>query len=137
MGEQHYVNINSEQLSDFAHSEYKEPVVMLNMIKYKDVVPETGMTGKETYKEYMRQATPFFFKANAEIVFYGSPKHMLIGPEDDSLWDDVLIVKYNSVTDFMNMIMDKGYPSNLRAHALTDSRLIHCAPNQKKVNQSN
>jgi uncharacterized protein (DUF1330 family) len=132
MGEQHYVNMNPEQVSQFVNSESKDPVVMLNMIKYKAVVPETGMTGKESYKEYMRQATPFFLKANAEIVFYGSPKHMLIGPEDDTLWDDVLIVKYNTITDFMNMIMDKEYPSNLRASALMDSRLIHCTPNQKK-----
>ena len=111
MGEQHYVNMNTEQVSDFANNQSKDSVVMLNMVKYKALVPETGMTGKESYKEYMRQATPFFLKANAEIVFYGSPKHMLIGPEEDTLWDDVLIVKYNSVTDFMSMIMDKGYPS--------------------------
>lgn len=132
MGEQHYVNMNTEQVSDFANNQSKDSVVMLNMVKYKAVVPETGMTGKESYKVYMRQATPFFLKVNAEIVFYGSPKHMLIGPEDYTLWDDVLIVKYNSVTDFMSMIMDKGYPSNLRAQALEDSRLIHCTPNQKK-----
>lgn len=131
MGEQHYVNMNTEQVSDFANNQSKDSVVMLNMVKYKALVPETGMTGKESYKEYMRQATPFFLKANAEIVFYGSPKHMLIGPEEDTLWDDVLIIKYNSVSDFMNMIMADGYPSELREQALEDSRLIHCTPNQK------
>ena len=62
MGEQHYINMNTEQVSDFANNQSKDSVVMLNMVKYKAVVPETGMTGKESYKEYMRQATPFFFK---------------------------------------------------------------------------
>lgn len=131
MDEQYYLNMNPNQVSDFAKGQSKDAVVMLNMVKYKALVPETGKTGKESYTEYMRQATPFFLNANAEIVFYGSPKHMLIGPEDESLWDDVLIIKYNSVSDFMTMIMAKGYPSHLREQALEDSRLIHCTPNQK------
>lgn len=126
-----YLNMNPEQVSDFVKSASEKSVVMLNMVKYKAHVSETGLTGKESYREYMKQATPFFLKAKAEIVFYGSPKHMLIGPEDDDLWDDVLIVKYNSVSDFMTMIMTKGYPSDLREQALEDSRLIHCTPNQK------
>jgi uncharacterized protein (DUF1330 family) len=129
MDKHFYLNMNQEQVSDFVNSASENPVIMLNMVKYKDLVPETGMTGKESYKEYMRQATPFFLKANAKIVFYGSPKHMLIGPEEETLWDDVLIVTYNSVSDFMAMIMSKGYPSDLRAQALEDSRLIHCTPN--------
>ncbi len=131
MDKQYYLKMNPGQVSGFAKSAPENPVVMLNLVKYKALVPETGMTGKESYKEYMRQATPFFIKAKAEIAFYGSPKHMLIGPEEDTLWDDVLIVKYNSVSDFMTMIMAKGYPSDLREQALEDSRLIHCTPNQK------
>jgi hypothetical protein len=131
MEEQYHLNMNPGQVSDFVNSASDNPVVMLNMVKYKALVPETGITGKESYTEYMRQATPFFLKANAEIVFYGSPKHMLIGPEEDTLWDDVLIVKYNSVSDFMTMITAEGYPSDLREQALTDSRLIHCTSNHK------
>ncbi|WP_052503398.1 hypothetical protein [Lacinutrix sp. Hel_I_90] len=132
MDEQYFLNMNPGHVSDFVKNTPETLVVMLNMVKYKAFVPETGMTGKESYTEYMRQATPFFLKANAEIVFYGSPKHMLIGPEADPLWDDVLIVKYHSVSDFMAMIKAEGYPSELRTQALTDSRLIHCAPNKKK-----
>lgn len=127
MGKQKYLNINPEQVSDFAKNSSAKPVVMLNLVKYKNAVQETGMTGKESYKEYMRQATPFFQKANAVVLFYGSPKHMLIGPENEELWDDVLLVKYNSVADFMNMVKAEGYPSHLRAQALSDSRLIHCS----------
>lgn len=126
MNKQSYVDINPEQLSAFSKSPTEGPLFMLNLIKYKNIVPETGRSGKESYKEYMRQATPFFLKANADVLFYGSPMHLLIGPEDETLWDDVLLVKYNSVNDFMAMIKTKGYPAQLRNQALTDSRLIHC-----------
>ncbi len=129
MDKQSYLNINPDQVSDFAKKASDLPVVMLNLVKYKALVPESGMTGKEAYKEYMRKAMPFFQKANAEVLFYGSPKHMLIGPEDESLWDDVLLVKYNAVSDFMTMVKAEGYPAYLRAQALEDSRLIHCEPN--------
>lgn len=132
MAKQLYVNINPGQVAELANTASHGPVVMLNLVRYKAVVPETGRTGKESYREYMRQATPFFLKANAEILFYGSPKHMIIGPEDDALWDDVLLVKYETVSDFMNMVTAIGYPSQLRAQALEDSRLIHCAPHQNK-----
>ncbi|TLP70675.1 hypothetical protein [Maribacter sp. ACAM166] len=131
MDKQYHLNMNPDQVSDFAKSISQNPVVMLNMVKYKALVPETGIKGKESSSEYMRQSTPFIVKANTEIVYYGSLKHLLIGSEEYTLWDDVLIVKYNSVSDFMSMLMAKGYPSNLREQALVNSRLIHCTPNQK------
>jgi uncharacterized protein (DUF1330 family) len=129
MGSEAYLKINPDQVSDFDESAPDRPVVMLNLVKYKALVPDKGITGKEAYKEYMRQAMPFFKKAKAEVLFYGTPKHMLIGPVEEELWDDVLLVKYESVSDFMKMVKTKGYPSQLRAAALDDSRLIHCAPN--------
>lgn len=131
MDKNSYLSI-PEQVSELVKIEPSTPFVMPNMVKYEALLPVTGMTAKESYKEYMKQATPFFLKANAEIVFYGSSKHMFIGPKEDIIWNDVLIVKSNSVSDLMPMIMGEVYPSNLREQALNDSRLIQCAPNQKK-----
>lgn len=124
--EKGHLEINSEQFKAFAALPRDTPVVMLNLLKFKDKVSETGMSGAEWYKEYMRQAAPFFTKANAEILFLGKAKTMLIGPINTDLWDKVLLIKYNSITDFLAMIQADGYPSHLRAQALEDSRLIHC-----------
>jgi len=118
--------MNSEQFKAFSELPRDTPVVMLNLLKFKDGVSETGMSGAECYKEYMRQAAPFFTKANAEILFLGKARTMLIGPIDTDLWDKVLLIKYNSITDFLEMIQADGYPSHIRAQALEDSRLIHC-----------
>jgi len=60
MGEQYHLNMNTDQVSDFAKSKSKNLVVMLNLVKYKTSAPETAMTGKKSYKEYMQRATPFF-----------------------------------------------------------------------------
>lgn len=130
MERQYYISIEEEKLAEFAKSKIKGPLFMLNLVKYKISVPETGLSGKESYQEYMRQATPFFLKAKAAVLFFGTPMHMLIGPEDGREWDDVLLVKYNSVSDFMTMITTKGYPVHLRAQALIDSRLMHCTAHE-------
>ena len=126
MSNEIFLEINQKQFKAFTQLPEDTPVVMLNLLKFKDRVTETGLSGAESYKEYMRQAAPFFAKADAEILFLGKPQTMLIGPEDEDLWDKVLIIKYNTISGFLGMVQAEGYPSHLRAQALDDSRLIHC-----------
>jgi hypothetical protein len=126
MGKQAFLEINSEQFKTFKELPMDKSVVMLNLLKFKDEVPETGLSGAASYKEYMKQATRFFAKADAEVLFLGKPQMMLIGPEDEELWDKVLLIKYNTIAGFLNMVQAEGYPSHLRKQALSDSRLIHC-----------
>lgn len=126
MAETSFLEINSEQFKAFAQLPSDTSVVMLNLLKFKDQVPETALSGADSYKEYMRQASPFFAKANAEVIYMGKPKTTLIGPEDEGLWDKILLIRYHTIADFLNMVQAEGYPSHLRAQALLDSRLIHC-----------
>ena len=123
-----YLEINTKQFKTFKQLHVDTPVVMLNFLKFKVEVPETGLSGEASYKEYMRAAAPFFAKADAEVLFLGKPQTMLIGPEDENLWDKMLLIKYNTVAGFLGMVQAEGYPSHLRAQALEDSRLIHCKP---------
>ena len=118
--------INQEQLKAFSQLPADKPVVMINLLKFKDTVAETGLSGAESYKGYMKAAMPYFQKANAEILYLGKPQRTLIGPEDEALWDKILLVKYNSTADFLGMIKAEGYPTHLRDQALLDSRLIQC-----------
>ncbi len=127
MEKQSYLEINPEQFKIFMQLAMDTPVVMMNLLKFKNTVPETGLSGVASYKEYMRQAAPFFAKANAEVLFLGKPKTMLIGPKDEGLWDKILLIKYNTIAGFLGMVKAEGYPSHLRAQALNDSRLIHCS----------
>ena len=128
MGKESFLEINQEQFKAFVKLPKDTPVVMMNLLKFKDTVPETGLSGESSYKEYMRQAAPFFAKANAEVLFLGKPQTMLIGPKDEDLWDKILLIKYNTIAGFLGMVKAEGYPSHLRAQALNDSRLIHCKP---------
>ncbi|MDP5061882.1 MAG: DUF1330 domain-containing protein [Maribacter sp.] len=122
-----FLEINEEQFKAFVKLPKDTSVVMLNLLKFKELVTETGLSGADSYKEYMKKATPFFIKAEAEILFMGKENTMLIGPEDEELWDKILLIKYKTISDFLEMIQAEGYPSHLRNQALEDSRLIHCS----------
>lgn len=121
-----YKAINKEQLKAFSILPADKPVVMINLLKFKETVAETGLSGVESYKGYMKAAMPYFQKANAEILYLGKPQRTLIGPEDEALWDKILLVKYKSTADFLEMVKAEGYPTQLRDQALLDSRLIQC-----------
>lgn len=123
-----FIIVNKEQLNALREVRENREVVMLNLLKYKDKVEETGLTGEASYKQYMKAATPFFENIDAEIIFFGSPLLMLIGPEDESLWDDMLLVKYRNKDEFFKMTRAEGYPTKLREQSLQDSRLIYCKP---------
>ena len=112
-----------KKLQDFPDG---QPVFMLNYLNYKEIVTETGKTGKETYADYLRAAVPFFKTLDAEIIFKGSPIATIIGPSEESLWDEVLIVRYANKNEFMKLMAMKDYPRDFRSLALSDSRLIFC-----------
>lgn len=122
-----HIDINKAELNKLIEHPINESIVMLNFLKFKEKMENDIVSGEVAYKEYMKQAYPFFQKASAEILFFGRPQQMLIGPQDEILWDKVLVVKYASATDFINMIQAEGYPSKLREKGLQDSRLISCS----------
>ncbi len=121
-----YVNVTTKQFEDFSAFPLEGPFEMLNLLKFKDKVVETGTTGVEVYAQYMNAVIPFFIASKAKIIYQGKPIFNLIGPENYNEWDKILIIEYASKKDFLRMITAEGYPAKLRSLALQDSRLIVC-----------
>jgi uncharacterized protein (DUF1330 family) len=92
----------------------------------KERVSASGKSGKETYKEYMKAALPFFQKINAAFIFKGKPVIAILGALEEKLWDEVLIVKYANKKEFFKLMEFKDDPRALRASVVSDSRLIFC-----------
>ena len=126
VGQQTYLKVNRDNMKALFELPDDQELMMMNFLRFKDAVTETGLSGEASYREYMKAATPFFKLAKAEVVFFGRPQSTLIGPEEEALWDDVLIVKYNTTSSFLKMVQEDQYPSELREQALLDSRLIYC-----------
>jgi len=121
-----FIDINPDALKELANYPEDQPVHMLNLLKYKERDETSGKTGREIYTSYMAAALPFFQKVKANISFKGKPSLTVIGPQDEVLWDELLIVTYATKNEFFKLIQMEGYPGHIRKQALVDSRIICC-----------
>ncbi len=123
-----------EIIKSLMAGQLKGPITMLNLLKYReiadygsspDLAPEQEVSGTDAYKLYMQNTSKYLQKVGGEVIFLGKSSEFLIGPETEK-WDTVLIVKYPSVNNFLEMISDEGYLSGTghRKAALEDSRLL-------------
>lgn len=111
------------------------PVEMINLLRYREHASypsgsnHAPCAGREAYLRYGLAVQAFLDRAGAQIVWHGTPRLMLIGPEDKA-WDDVLIVRYPDLRAFTTMITDPAYLEIAvhRTAALEDSRLIVTGP---------
>lgn len=113
-----------------------KPVIMLNMLKFRDVAAYTGeylrqhpgasgRSGREAYEIYSQQTMPFLFAAGGQLLWMGDVVSSLIGPEDET-WDRVFLVYYPSRDALKKMLANPAYQATglHRDAALADSRLI-------------
>lgn len=127
-----YVDPSREQFSAFMKLPDEGPIWMLNLIrlrkkaKYED---DREATGAEAYREYARTSEPFFTGVGGRMVWSGSPKAVLIGPEDEH-WDLAFVAEYPSAAAFGEMVKNPAYQAIVhhRQAAVKDSRLIRIAP---------
>lgn len=129
-----YREVTPEQGARFFSDADKGPVVMLNLLRFRDkadyshapeLEPQGGMSGAEAYAHYMQEIAPLLQASGGELIFAGEASHFLIGPEAEK-WDKVLLVKQASRQAFMGFASDPA-AQRATAHrtaAIADSRLL-------------
>lgn len=121
----------ASQFERLAASDEEGPVVMLNLLRFKQradgIDAEDEISGNEAYARYGAAVSAFLTEAGGRVLFAGEPHESVIGP-DEREWDLVLLVEYPSRDAFLAMTSDPGYLEihPHRAAALEDSRLIAC-----------
>lgn len=89
-----------EQLQAFLGEDFRGPVVMLNLLKFK---PDGG---REEYAKYGEGVQPLLAKVGARILFTGDARLCLIGNGD---WDAVALVEYPSAQALFQMASSPEY----------------------------
>ncbi len=118
----------------FLNRGVKGPVVMLNLLRFRDVAdytanpelaPAGAITGADAYDLYLAHTLPHLAKSGGELRFLGEGGRFLIGP-DEEVWDRAMLVRQSSVEAFIAFAQDKAYLAGLghRTAALADSRLL-------------
>ncbi len=110
------------------------PIVMLNLLKFRDVAdystvqhlaPDKPISGKAAYDLYIAHTMPYLTESGGEVIFSGEGGAYVIGPAEED-WDLVLLVRHKSLQVFMQFASNEGYLKGAghRTAALADSRLL-------------
>lgn len=125
------VQPSQEQIERLAASDDESPVIMLNLLRFKEradgIDAADGITGAEAYGRYAAAVTRFLERVGGRLLFTIVPQESVIGP-DPGEWDVVAAVEYPSRSAFLAMASDPDYLA-IHAHreaGLADSRLIAC-----------
>ncbi|MEZ5560196.1 MAG: DUF1330 domain-containing protein [Pseudomonadales bacterium] len=118
---------NPDALAAMAASDPDEPVVMLNLLRYRELAESghgvDGMSGREAYEAYGRRFAELNPRFGGEPIWMGRAGRSIIGDEQ---WDTAILVRYPTRRQFIEMLRDPDYRAiaPMRAAALADSRLI-------------
>ena len=121
------VDTNTEALARMRARDTTEPVVMLNLLRYRDQAAAgfgvDGLSGEEAYRAYGKAFGELGPRFGGEPIWMGRGGESIIGDES---WDIVILVRYPTRKHFLDMIADADYQAiaPIRAAALVDSRLI-------------
>jgi uncharacterized protein (DUF1330 family) len=125
---------NADQLRELASNAEEGPVVMLNLLKYRQRAHDGDTTGEAEYRTYGDAAVAMIEERGGSVLWAGRADQVLIGdPAQD--WDHVLLVQYPSRAAFLDMV---GQPAYQEAHRHRESGLertlvVACSPRLDRI----
>lgn len=120
---------NIEQFQQLAASPDTGPVVMINLLKFRNGDRAAEQSGVEEYRRYGDVALEMIAQQGGRLLWAGTGDQVLIGNAEED-WDAVLLVEYPSRAAFVEMVSSPEY---LAAHAHRERALertivIACTP---------
>ena len=130
------IEINQEELQKYMQHPDNQPVVMINLLKYKNET-EDGVDGAELYKCYKQKAAELLKQVGGKLLWIGNSDQYIIWGDNDK-WDEVLLSEYPSRAAFLKMIslpefeeVQKDRKASLNSTVLIASTTIDSALHQK------
>ncbi|WP_420622077.1 DUF1330 domain-containing protein [Candidatus Poriferisodalis sp.] len=120
---------STAQIDAVAEGDPDEPVVMLNLLRYRETAESgygvDGLSGQAAYREYGRRFAELHPRFGGEPIWMGCAGHTAVGPTSEQ-WDIAILVRYPTRAQFLAMFRDPDYLAiaPIRAAALEDSRII-------------
>ena len=127
------VEPSQQQLEAFAKGDPKQPLAMLNLLRFKEVAAydaadkEPKRSGAEAYSLYAAVAQQKVRAVGGDFIYIGPAQQTFIGPSDVK-WDIVALVYYPSREAFLRMVSMPDYQAATkhRRAGLAATRLIQC-----------
>jgi uncharacterized protein (DUF1330 family) len=124
-----------EQLTETVAKGVNGPIVMVNLLKFKDKASykdgrADDTSGAEAYDRYGAPMLKFVKEHGARVLFYGEVKSLVIGNVEE-MWDAVALVEYPSSEAFVKIAMSPEV-AKIGVHreaGLAGQLLIQCLQN--------
>lgn len=109
-----------EQFAALAARPADEPVVMVNLLKFR---PDGG---RESYARYGQEIASHLQRVGGIVRYAGGAPTQVIGDNEKPWWDAILVVEYPSPSAFIDMVSNEDYRKihEFRANALERGDLI-------------
>jgi uncharacterized protein (DUF1330 family) len=99
---------NAEQIQALLDDPDQGPVVMLNLLKFKERADGEEGTGADAYLRYGAAVVKMVQERGGQVLWSARASHVLIGSEADN-WDAIALVQYPSPRAFLEMGMSSEY----------------------------
>lgn len=127
------VEPSPQQLEAFSKGDMKQPLAMLNLLRFKEVATydagskEPKRSGLEAYMLYGAVAQAKVKEVGGEMIFMSPAQQTFIGPAD-AKWDVVALVYYPTRAAFLRMIAMPDYEAATyhRRAGIAATQLIQC-----------
>jgi uncharacterized protein (DUF1330 family) len=92
-----------EQIEALAARPADEPVVMINLLQFRD----DG--GRQSYIRYIREVTPHLQRVGGTVRYAGEAPGTVIGEGEKPWWDAIIVVEYPTPSAFLDMVTNEEY----------------------------
>jgi uncharacterized protein (DUF1330 family) len=125
---------NKEQFMELMAAPDEGPVVMLNLLKFKERSDDGERSGAAEYGKYTDAVITMVESRGGKMLWLGKADQILIGdPTQD--WDAVALVEYPSRKAFIDMATSHEYESahEHREGGLERTILVACTPRHNVI----
>ena len=85
------------------------PVVMLNLVRFREKSLDGDGTGWDAYLRYSRMTMPLIKGVGGTVLWAGDAEGFSVGDIPERKWDYVVLVRYPSRAAFLDMMTSPDY----------------------------
>jgi uncharacterized protein (DUF1330 family) len=103
------VEPTEQQLAALAADERDGPVVMLNLVRFREQSTDGDGTGRDAYVRYSQGFVPLLKRTGGTILWAGDVTGVAIGDDIGDGWDYAVLVQYPDRQAFVATITSAEY----------------------------
>jgi uncharacterized protein (DUF1330 family) len=110
------VGVNLLNVRGLAELDQQAPVVMLNLMRFRERSLDGDGSGWDAYLRYSALTVPMIKARGGTLLWTGDAKTVALGPEAENQWDYLALVYYPTVAAFIDMMTSEDYEQRCDPH---------------------